>query len=237
MQATLVTNGQTPAALRPVLAVSSPRSTSLRDSLESLAGELESMVADDGVEQAVEIGRLIIDRLYDGDLSSWRRRGPKSVSLRELARQLDRPLSCSGLYRAIALYELSEGLGGIDRWVDAGMGSSHLRVVLGLPREEQRRLLDAAMERAWTVAELEREAQPIRERLPQRARRGGRPRLPRFVKSLNRLRKCVADRGEFFGDLDAVGEMSSEELAALREQLAEVRERCDELEQALATAS
>ena len=205
--------------------------------LDGLAEQLTELGKDASVEQAVEIGRLVVEQLYAGDLAAWRGRGPKAHSLRALARRSDLPVSSSALYRAIALYELSTRLGGVSRWSGAGLGISHLRLVLGLPDTEQRRLLDEAVSQAWTVAELEREAVLARKRTPGRSSRGGRPRLPRFVKSVNRLRKAAEAPDELFGDIEAASSMSPEHLAEIRDALATIRVRCAELDRALERAS
>lgn len=207
--------------------------TSETSSLGELGDQLAALGKDVSLEQAIEIGRLVIERLYDGDLAAWRGRGPKPHSLRTLARSADMSLSSSALYRSIALYELSERLGGIERWAAAGLGISHLRLVLGLADDEQRRLLDLAATHAWTVAELEREAVGARQRSAQPERRGGRPRLPRFVKSVNRLRKAAEEHDDMFSDLDAVTEMAPAQIREIRETLATIRARCDELDRRL----
>lgn len=201
--------------------------------IDDLAEQLAALGKDVSVGQAVEVGRLVVERLYGGDLSAWRGRAPKSHSLRTLSRRSDLPVSSSALYRSIALHELSARLGGLERWADAGLGISHLRLVLGLPELDQRRLLDAAIKQAWTVAELEREAVPVRKRSPTQSKRGGRPRLPRFVKSVNRLRKTAEAPDELFGDLDAAADMSAEDLTEIRDMLSTIRVRCAELERAL----
>lgn len=206
------------------------------DPLDELADKLAALGKDVSVEQAVEIGRLVIERLYDGDLSAWRGRGPKAHSLRTLARRAELSVSSSALYRSIALYELSERLGGIEGWAAAGLGVSHVRLVLGLDHDVQRRLLDLAVERAWTVAELEREAAAARQQVPKLQRRGGRPRLPRFLKSVHRLRKASEASDEMFGDLDAVAEMQLEQIIEIRDALATIRARCDELDRQLQNA-
>jgi hypothetical protein len=203
--------------------------------LAALAADLRSLARDASVDLAIRIGRLVIDRLYAGDLSTWRSRGAKAHSLRALARRADLPISTSALYRSIALFELASRMGGVDEWSELGV--SHLRLVLGLPSDEQRRLLDQACAGNWTVAELERETTVARGRCAeqgQSSKRGGRPRLPRFVKSLNRLRKYAEASEELFGDLDAAATMSAQELAELRATLELVRSRCDQLQQALA---
>ena len=221
----------------PGLSLVTPSESPSEDGLDGLAAELSALGKDASVEQAVAIGRLVVERLYGGDLSAWRSRGPKAHSLRALARRSDLPVSSSALYRAIALYELITRLGGVERWSKAGLGISHLRLVLGLSVEDQRRLLDEAVRNSWTVAELEREAVRARRRNPTRASRGGRPRLPRFVKSVNRLRKAAEAPDELFGDLDAASRMSEEDLAEIRDALATIRVRCAELDRALERAS
>lgn len=205
-----------------------------RSRLDELAARLAEQGKDATVDQALEIGRMVLDTLYGGDLMAWRSRAAKAHSLRALARRDDLTVSSSGLYRAVALYELAQNLGGLERW--SMLGISHLRLVLGLPISEQRRLLDAAVGNAWTVAELEREAVVARKRGPEQVGRGGRPRLPRFVKSVNRLRKA-AEGAELFADVEAAAEMSPERLAEIRDVLATVRVRCEALDQALERAT
>jgi hypothetical protein len=199
--------------------------------LDELSARLADLNRDGNVEQALALGRVVLEVLYGGDLASWRQRGAKAHSLRTLARRTELTVSSSVLYRSVALYELERNLGGLERW--SGLGISHLRLVLGLPVSEQRRLLDAASTGAWTVAELEREATAVRRRDSDHGGRGGRPRLPRFVKSVNRLCRAVAAPDELFGDLDAVTDMSDEQVADVRDMLATIRMRCDELERSI----
>jgi hypothetical protein len=202
--------------------------------LDELAARLAQQGKDASVEQALEIGRTVLDTLYGGDLAAWRSRAAKTHSLRALARRDDLSVSTSALYRAVALYELAQNLGGLERW--STLGISHLRLVLGLPIPDQRRLLDAAAGKGWTVAELEREAVAVRKRGPEQLGRGGRPRLPRFLKSVNRLRKA-AEGAELLADVEAAAEMSPERLAEIRDVLATIRVRCEALDEALERAT
>lgn len=205
-----------------------------RSRLDELAARLAQQGKDTTVEAALEIGKLVLDTLYDGDLAAWRSRAAKAHSLRALARRDDLSVSSSALYRAVALYELAQSLGGFSRW--SSLGISHLRLVLGLPLAEQRRLLDAAVAHEWTVAELEREAVAVRKREPEQMGRGGRPRLPRFLKSVNRLRKA-AEGAELLADVEAAAAMPPEQLAEIRDALATIRVRCEALDDALERAS
>lgn len=211
-----------------------PNEPSKSSSLDDLAAKLAVLSKDPSVEQVVETGRLVIEQLYAGDLEAWRSREPKKAhSLRALAGRVEVAVSSSALYRSIALFELSERLGGIERWTGAGLGISHMRLVIGLAHEDQVRLLDAAVQHSWTVVELEREAVAVRGRSPKRGSRGGRPRLPRFLKSVNRLRRAVEAPDEMFGDLEAAAEMHPEQIIELRDMLATVRARCAELDRRL----
>lgn len=134
------------------------------------------------LEFALEVGRIVIAALYDGDMQEWRRRGRKSNSLRALAKHPALCISPATLYRSLALYELSARLRPIHSWKHLGM--SHLRAVLSAPPAAQEWLLHRAEQEAWSVARIE---QAVSEVSGQRQPRGGRPRSPEYVKSIRRI--------------------------------------------------
>jgi len=84
----------------------------------------------------LRVGKVVVDSLYDGDLTAWRSRARKDYALRVLAASPDLPLSATALYRALAIYELSQRQP--NAWQHLGV--SHLRAVLGLPNETQNHL-------------------------------------------------------------------------------------------------
>jgi hypothetical protein len=130
---------------------------------------------------ALDVGRIVVDTLYGGDLSRWRARHRKDTALRTLSQRPDLPLSTSALYRALALYELSQRQGHAQLHE---LGISHLRAVLGLPAPTQSALLAAAARERWTVARLEREASGRRS--PLRLRGGRKPIAP-YIKTIRRI--------------------------------------------------
>nr|WP_255216336.1 hypothetical protein [Pseudenhygromyxa sp. WMMC2535] len=104
---------------------------------------------------------------------------------------------------------------------------SHVRAVIGLPDREQRRLLERAGDEGLTSPELEKAAAEVRSR--HKASRGGRPRKPRFARSIEHAERALADETAAFGDLDALGSMSPEQRVEIAKRLSFVRQRCEEL--------
>jgi hypothetical protein len=174
---------------------------------------------------ALDVGRIVVDTLYGGDLSRWRARQRKDNALRSLSRRADLPLSTSTLYRALALYELSqrEGTAGLHQ-----LGVSHLRAVLGLPPSSQSALLAAAARERWTVARLEREASE--QRSPARARGGRKPIAP-YIKSIRRIVQLTSP--EALEGLERCGELDATQLDELARQIGRARARLARLEHVL----
>src|SRR6188474_3005935 len=79
-----------------------------RHDLDSLVHDLRQLYGGAGVRLAVEMGRLIIERLFRGDLTLWRARGRKDVSFRKLEAHPGLPFRASTLSRAVAIYMLSQ---------------------------------------------------------------------------------------------------------------------------------
>ncbi len=173
----------------------------------------------------------MVDHLYGGDREAWRERGPKDGSFRKLAKRLDASevpgLSAAALHRAVAIWDLEQRIGVTDR---PRLTASHVRAVIGLPEEEQERLLNASEERSWTVQRLEKEVGAVRRRT---AGNRGRPPLPAFVKSVHKLERMLADETDSFGDLDRIGTLDEEESARVASTLVAMKERCDALLEAL----
>jgi hypothetical protein len=169
--------------------------------VELVVRELQELARQGALDLAFRIGKLIVDRFYGGDINLWRRRGRKSISLRALTRYPELPFSAAAIYRALAIHELVERVGSVSAWKHLGPG--HFRAVLALPESEQIRYLTFAEERAWTVGQLERQLLELKHW----SSRGGRPRLPPYVKTLRKLQKL--------GETPEVLRADPEELRAL----------------------
>jgi hypothetical protein len=190
--------------------------------LDALVVELNDLARATGLALTLRMGKLIIDNFYDGDVRGWRERGARDASFRKLAARCDLQVSASALYRCVASHELCERLG-VSTWQH--LGPSHLRVVFGLPDSAQRRLLESAEQNAWTVEELTERTRQIVQRPAGTAR--GRRRLPRFVKTMNRIAKLLEDPEESFGDLEKIEDLEVEDAHRLFDTVSEMKKQCD----------
>jgi hypothetical protein len=144
-----------------------------------------------GLEFSLRVGAVIIHHCYGGDINGWRSRGPKAASFRRLAQHPELPMSPGSIYRCVAIFELCERLNAASRWEH--LGTSHLRLVLGMPPAAQERLLKAANSERWTVRALQKEV------LRQHASRlmlGGRRMESPVTKSLKHIEKALVAHRE-----------------------------------------
>jgi hypothetical protein len=186
--------------------------------IDSLVAELNELHGQATLEVALKMGAIIVNRFYGGDMRAWREHRAKEASFRKLAARADRDLSVSAttLYRAVALYELTQRLhiGG-----HSSLSMTHLRAVVGLPEPAQESLLELAQTERWPVERLEREARRIRslaERTP------GRPPSPPLVLAVRKLvRNCQGV--ETVLHQEDLGCLSRGELKSLYEALSQVR--------------
>jgi hypothetical protein len=160
------------------------------------------------LDAALKMGRLVVLRFYAGDLSSWRRQGTKELSFRRLAAHPDLRVSPTGLYRAVALYELTQRLG-VPSFKNIGV--THLRLVLGLPDGTQRQLLADAERMRWSTEKLETEAARLRGML---AARRGRPAEKPVLKVIRRVLPLVRHLREMGGTAEYLQPLSPEEIRA-----------------------
>src|SRR3954468_6560428 len=155
--------------------------------LDSLVHDLRRLYGGAGVRRAIEMGRMIIERLFRNDLTLWRARGRKDVSFRKLEAHPELPFRASTLSRAVAIYMLSRRR--TDLLALQHVGPSHLHELASLRDEEQDRLLDQAEAKKWSIRQLRREVGQVAG-----PRDGRRERAPGFAKWLRRVRTEVRDR-------------------------------------------
>lgn len=72
--------------------------------VDEVAHTIRNMHRTAALQFACEVGRLILDRFYGGDLSFLRRTGPKGVSFEKLARHPEFPMSAAALRQAVAVF-------------------------------------------------------------------------------------------------------------------------------------
>lgn len=184
--------------------------------------ELRKLTRGASLQFALTVGRIVVETLYEGDVRAWRSRARKDHALRALAARPDLPMSASALYRALAIYELSQRQAGGAGWQHIGV--SHLRAVLGLAEDVQTTLLARAESEQWTAARLERETVTLRA---GGRPAGGRKRVPGYVKSIRRIFELTS--AEALDGLDSVSELNATELSELTAMLESARTELDRL--------
>src|SRR4051794_34652916 len=117
------------------------------ESIQLVVYQIGQICRDSSLEFALRVGAVVIHNFYDGEVNSWRGRGPKLHSFRRLARHPELPMSPAALYRCVAIFELCERLNAPARW--RRLSASHLRTVLGLPPDAQEQLLATANKHHW----------------------------------------------------------------------------------------
>jgi hypothetical protein len=130
-------------------------------------------------------------------------------------------MSPAALWRSVKIYELCQR---IDLRAWKHLSTSHLRLTLLLPHDEQLRLLRLAEEEKWSVAELSERVTAMRKR-PVPSRRGS---IGAAARRLAKAADDLAQRVELF----ALNRCSVHEV---RDALASVRrtaEVCAQLENA-----
>ena len=191
-------------------------------SIERAAARIEGIARERVMGTALDIGRVVLDEIYGGELDSWRSRGRKDPSFKRLGRVLEkrgRGVSASTIYRACGLVELEDrvGVSTLKR-----LTASHGFAVLGLPGPVQKQLLERAANEELSVRALQALAAGQRPK-----RKAGRQAKPRFVKSFGRLRKMLDEEG--FADLGAVEQLDEEQARSLLNTAEEMRARLDEI--------
>lgn len=158
------------------------------DALDPIVRKVNEIYVTRGLQTALQIGELLIEQIFDGDLSACRDRGRSHPSFRRLAEREDLRPSASFLWTSCAVVEQVAQL---PAEVALSLPLSHHRLLLPVRDVEQK--VELAVQA--TKAELSRrefatQVTAAIEREPRRSR-GGRPRLPAMIKGLRRLRDAV----------------------------------------------
>jgi hypothetical protein len=138
--------------------------------LDSIVWEIRQLYVGAGIGLAVDMGRLIIERLFGGDLHRWRSRGRKDVSFRKLEKHPALPFRASTLSRAVAIYMLSKRRGDLTAFEH--VSTSHLHEIAGLEDGEQDQLLAKVESEKWSMRRLRREVAVLKVGRARRRNRG-----------------------------------------------------------------
>ena len=168
-----------------------------------------------GITLAVAVGRTLVEGIYHGDLARLRDRHNDCPTLRAIAAHPRVPFSLTALHQAIGVYDL---VGRFPALPGTPLTLTHLRLVLPYPDAVQRRLLRQALAGEWSTKQLEQATRALK---PAR-NKGGRPRLPRVVKTLNHLDRLAREEVAW-ADLDDLAGLPAEQRAALAGRVAQLQ--------------
>lgn len=180
------------------------------------------------------LGRMVVDRVYGGDLAEWRKRKETDETFRALVARLkkekDLGVDKSVLSRAIGVYELLERFHDLADSAHLKMG--HYVTVLGLPEKVVGKLLANAAEKKLSVAELRIEAAKYRTS----DGRGRRPLLS-FVKNIQRIGRTLEQPGGLLGDIHRIDEVDDKTAQVLLATLDRLSAEVDRLRGSLQSKS
>ena len=108
------------------------------------------------LQLALDVGAIVVEKLYGGDLELLRSKGRKDVSLRKLASHPRLPFSAATLWRCIGVYAVVRRFPETVRYEHLSVG--HFRAVLMLPSDAQQDLLRRAAEEKRSVGWISNEA-------------------------------------------------------------------------------
>lgn len=155
--------------------------------LEGVVCRLKEIERHTGIERTLTIGQLILTQFFGGNPAIWRdRRRNKNNSIRRLAEREDCPFSKSALNEAVAIYVASNELPCVRTYEH--ITASHVSVVLSLPPEERKGMLQSAESCGWSVKQLKNEV--VAQRRADGERRGRPPRVG-HEKALRALHSCA----------------------------------------------
>lgn len=170
-----------------------------------------------GLETAIEIGRLLLDEFFPLGLRSFEEHHKRHLSYRALAKRPGLGPSATWLNAAIRIVGQMTELPPEIAW---SLSLTHHRALLPIhDLETKTNLAKRAVEDKLSTRVLSEESQKIVDAQPKRGV-GGRPRLPKQVKRLNRGRDAVrALAGEAFDRRVVLNHFSRRELTSMAELL------------------
>lgn len=161
-----------------------------RQLVDSVVEELNEVHALGNLATARQIGKVIVHRIFDGDIDGFRSGHKNKSTYRALAEHEALRPSYSSLWYSVAVYEHFEK---IDEQVAGALTLAHHRALAHVHDAGARGELAArAVNEKLTAEQLQaviRGAAPAR---PADAPARGRPRLPDVVKGLTKAGKVIA---------------------------------------------
>lgn len=183
-----------------------------------------------GMEVVLEVGKYVLDTFFDGDSASFREHAGSHVTFRQLAERDDLQMSHVWIWRAVGVVDQLHVL---PEAAATQLPYTHHTLLLPLKSEKKKRTLaERAIEDGWSKRKLEDEVKKARKK-ERGAKKVGRPALPAFVRTLNKLAKLSVDDADLWGGQDDIDTLAPEEAERLWKAAAGMKLRCEELQKKL----
>jgi hypothetical protein len=124
------------------------------DIVEAVVERIVRVHRDASLQLALDVGAIVVEKLYGGDIDKVRSRSHKDTSLRKLASHPKLPFSPATLWRCIGAYEIVRRFPAAVQLEHLTMG--HILAVRALPPVRRPALLQEAAESRLPVAWLAR---------------------------------------------------------------------------------
>jgi hypothetical protein len=172
---------------------------------------------------ALRVGKMVVKRLYGGNIENWRNHGESDGSMKRLADEIaergGRNLSLTTLQNAVGTLDLDLRVGVSAR---PQLTYTHVRAVIGLPAAKQEKLLGDAESNDWDTTQMKHEVAKVRRRLS--GRKGRKPK-PESLKTIHAWGRALTDRRAFH-DLDKLAQQPKDVRVAALSTLQALVEHC-----------
>jgi hypothetical protein len=205
------------------------------DAMRHIVLRLNALCRMTTLQFTLAIGELVVNHLYGGDASQLRSRDRKHhVALRRVAAHPDLAMTASALYRSVAIFEVCDRIG-VKNW--SHVSTTHLRLVLPLPPEQQETLLRSTEVHRWSARELEQRVGALADSLPAHDRGGRKRRSPLRI-MIEGLRVEIEHvQGVLNGDENSIADSSPDSARAAMDSLRDMTDACTRMMDRLSRAS
>jgi len=176
-----------------------------------------------------ELGKLVVEELFDGDPSTIHQHGPKENALASLLRHDQLPCSSATLSRAVRVYELLSRLPQFKDHKQLALG--HLYAVLPVAEDKQERLLELAVDKKWTAENFQEHIAKLNKKELSGSSRG-RPALPEGLKALGVVERLL-DKETGLHDLEFVEKLETKQIERMKTVVEEMEAWCVQAKSAL----
>lgn len=194
------------------------------DSISKLVTEINAAQIRSGFQFVVEVGQLVLQRMFNGDAAAFHDRRRKTNALRRVAAHPRLAMSAATLDRIVNTFEVllrNPGIASMQH-----VTPSHVFKVLSLPMPIQDELLEKAERLKLSVSGL---AEETRHEKTRTGHRGGRKPLPRVVREVRAYAAVLSQGDEASLDVAELQQLPFEEIGKLLDVVVSMRARANHL--------